>query len=47
MVGWVGGWMDGWMIPSGNIATFWLHLASALLRIQDGAECGKKDLIEI
>ena len=27
MVGWVDGWMAGWMIPTGNIATLWLHLA--------------------
>ena len=26
--GWVDGWMGGWGIPSGNIATSWLHLAS-------------------
>ena len=24
----VDGWMGGWGIPSGNIATSWLHLAS-------------------
>ena len=36
-------WLGGWMNPSGNIApSCKLKLArfSALLRIQDGAECG-------
>ena len=37
--------MGWWLIPSGNNATWWLHLASLNLidfqvRILDGAECG-------
>ena len=47
MVGWMGGWVDGWMVYSFRKYCHFvapsckLELArfSALLRIQDGAEC--------
>ena len=49
MVGWMGGWVGGWVVSFRKYfhfvaPSYKLVLArfSALLRIQDGAECGNK-----